>query len=277
MSSGTGDVDSVFARVLTNGGPFWSRGDGNVHAPAGFSTLLVLNVLGELGLDAAHQDLVAEAVEFLFGYQAADGAFRYSPTSGKLPCITGQALAGLGRLGYGLDPRAEAGYRWLLSKQWGDGGWRCPTQRLGRSPQTDAANPGATLFVLDAFRFRDNSPDDDAILGRGVDSLLRHWEIREPMGPCAFGLGSRFRQVEYPFWRYNHFYYVFALAHYRSARSDPRFGEAVATLREHVDDQNRIIIDAPPHDWRSYDLARKGPSQGPATQRWREIEQLLKG
>jgi hypothetical protein len=255
-----------------NGGRCWSRRDGNIHAPAGFSTLLVLNVLGELGATSESHPLIAGAIEILFRCQTDDGAFRYAPTSAKLPCITGQALAGLGRLGLAEDERAEAGYRWLLAGQRSDGGWRCATVKLGESTETDASNPGATLFVLDAFRFRENTRSDEHALGEAVASLLGHWETRIPLGPCRFGIGSRFLKTEYPFWRYNLFYYVYVLSHYRRARDDERFIDALEQLRTHLDDDGQLVVDAPPHAWQEYSFARGGRPSELATTRWREIQ-----
>lgn len=271
-----GEIQWILSRERANGGPFWSREDGNVHAPAGFSALLVLNVLGELGAARGGRPRVARAAEFLFGYQEADGAFRYAPGSGKLACIAGQALAGLGRIGAAGDDRSEAGYRWLLRGQWDDGGWRCPMARLGTSPPADASNPGATLFVLDAFRFRDNTAADEQQLAAGVDTLLRHWDTRAPLGPCRFGIGSRFRQSEYPFWRYNLFYYVYVLAHYERARRDPRFADALGLLAGQAGTDGRLIVSAPPRAWRGRSFARPGRPSDLATARWREIQALTR-
>jgi hypothetical protein len=275
MVSRAQEIRSILERERVNGGPCWSRADGNIHAPAGFSTLLVLNVLGELGATSTSDRLIADGCELVFGYQTADGAFRYAPASSKLACIAGQALAGLGRLGLGRDPRAEAGYDWLLESQREDGGWRCPTVKLGTSPETDASNPGATLFVLDAFRFRRNTPEQEERLGAGVDSLLRHWQSRAPLGPCHFGIGSRFLQVEYPFWRYNLFYYVYVLSHYPGVREDERFADALDRLATHVSDAGEITVDAPPREWRRYAFARKGEASELATRRWQEIRANL--
>lgn len=273
----TREIESILDRERENGGPRWSREDGNVHAPASFSTLLVLNVLGELGETRDSHELIAGAVELLFGNQAPDGAFRYSSTSARLPCITGQALAALGRLGVAGDPRAEAGYRSLLDGQWSDGGWRCATVKLGRSPETDASNPGATLFVLDAFRFRSSTEKDHEALAAAVGSLLDHWETRSPLGPCAFGIGSRFSKVEYPFWRYNLFYYAYVLSHYRAARGDPRFLDAVEQLRGHTDNEGRLVVDAPPRGWQQYSFCHRGTASELATERWQEIRANLAG
>lgn len=270
-----GDVRWILERERVNGGPFWSRADRNIHAPAGFSTLLVLNVLGELGATRLAHPLIADAAEFVFGYQCDDGAFRYTPGSSKLDCIAGQALAGLGRIGAAGGERAEAGFQWLLDSQRDDGGWRCPMVRLGDSAQTDASNPGATIFVLDAFRFRRNSPADEATLRSGVNSLLRHWETRVPLGPCRFGIGNRFLAVEYPFWRYNLFYYVYVLAHYKQARADTRFTEAVRQLSAHVNAAGEMVLDAPPRAWQGRSFARKDAPSELATRRWQQIRALL--
>ena len=266
-----GEIQAILDREGENGGPSWSRADGNIHAPAGFATLLVLNVLGELGADPDTHPSIAHAVDLVFGYQTDDGAFRYTPTSSKLPCIAGQALAGLGRLGLAEDPRAEAGYRWLLDRQWDDGGWRCPMVTLGRSPETDAGNPGASLFVLDAFRFRQNSPDDEQQLAAAAESLLRHWETRSPLGPCRFGIGTRFFAVEYPFWRYNLFYFVYVLSHFPVAHGDPRFLEAVDRLRGHTRGPGDVVVDSAPREWRTHSFARPGHVSRLAGQRWQEI------
>lgn len=269
------EIRSILDREGENGGPFWSRKDGNIHAPAGLSTLLVLNVLGEAGATSTSDPVITGAVDLLFENQADDGAFRYSPASSKFPCITGQALAALGRLGMAGDERAEAGYRWLLDGQWTDGGWRCATVRLGTSPQADASNPGATLFVLDAFRFRDSTSGDDDRLAGAAHSLLDHWDTRIPVGPCAFGIGSRFMKVEYPFWRYNLFYYVYVLSHYRQVRNDRRFVDALKQLRGHTDDAGQLVVDAPPRAWREYSFCHPGTASYLATERWHEIERNL--
>ncbi|HEX2894638.1 MAG TPA: prenyltransferase/squalene oxidase repeat-containing protein [Marmoricola sp.] len=265
------EIRSILDRERENGGPFWSRADGNIHAPAGLSTLLVLNVLGELGVTRATDPSIAGAIDLLFRNQTDDGAFRYSANSSRFPCITGQALAALGRLGLAGDQRAEAGYRWLLEQQWSDAGWRCATVKLGRSPETDASNPGATLFVLDAFRFRDNTREDETRLAAAAGTLLDHWETRSPLGPCTFGIGTRFAKVEYPFWRYNLFYYVHVLSHLPQVRDDPRFLDAVEQLRGHTDADGHMVVDAPPRAWQRHSFSRPGTVSMLATERWEEI------
>lgn len=285
----TAEIQDIIERRAENGGAFWSRADGSIHAPAGFSTIDVLNVLGELGATVRSHPILGEATEFVLRYQTPDGAFHYTSASSKLPCITGQVLAGLGRLGLGDDARYAAGLSWLLDHQADDGGWRCGTVRLGRSPVTDASNPGATLFVLDAFRFGrvGQGASVPAQLDRAVGSLLRHWDTKAPLGPCLFGIGSRFMKVEYPFLRYNLFYYVYVLSHFQRARADHRFVEALRELETHtqgatalrsvgptraIPHRASMVVDAPHHHWQSYSFARKGQPSALATARWEQIQ-----
>lgn len=268
-------VQDLLRRRAENGGPFWSRADGNIHAPAGFSTIDVLNVLGQLGATVeTHPDL-GGAVELVLRYQTPEGAFRYSGARSQLPCIAGQVLAALGRLGLAEDARYAGGLRWLVDHQADDGGWRCATVERGKSPVTDASNPGATLFVLDGFRpaLDRQAPAVHARLDRAVEFLLHHWETRAPLGPCLFGIGSRFLEVEFPFLRYNLFSYVYVLAHFERSSSDPRFLEALDALAAHVRD-GEMVVDSPHRAWQAYDFARRGSPSALATQRWREIERL---
>lgn len=263
-------IEKIIQRQNDYGGQFWSREDGNIHAPFGFSTIDTLYVLGEIGYLPSDNPQIAKAIDFLFSYQTTEGCFKYAPKSSKLPCLTARIIAGLAKLGLENDPRVEKSYKWMLDNQWNDGGWRCATVKLGKSPLTDASNPGTTLYVLDAFRFRDNSADDIDKLNKGVDFLLQHWEIRQPIGPCSFGIGSTFMKVEYPFLRYNLFYYVYVLSFYDLAINDKRFQDAFNQLRAKT--KNDQLFPENPHKaWTEFDFAKKGQFSEIGTKRWIEI------
>lgn len=270
------EIQTILNDHEINGGPFWSRKDGDIHAPHGYSTIDVLGVLGELGANTVDYTILSDAVEFIFQYQAEDGSFRYGKKSSKLPCMTALILAGLGRLGMAVEPRAINGFQWLLKTQWSDGGWRCNTVKLGNSPLTDASNPGTTLYVLDAFRFRKNPPSVAIQLDKGVDFLLQHWEVKIPVGPCYFGIGSRFNRVEYPFLRYNLFYYVYVLSHYPAALYDRRFKEAYEKLLSKTSNGS-IILENPHRAWRRFDFAKTSQPSELADERWQEIRNNVCG
>jgi len=267
-------IERILQRQNENGGLFWSRSDGDIHVPSGFSTIDVLSVLGEIGYSINDSSLIADAIDFIFSYQTPEGCFKYSPKSSKLPCLTARIIAGLGRLGLQNDKRIEKSYNWMLGSQCEDGGWRCQTVKIGKSPLTDASNPGTTLYVLDSFRFRENSVDDMSKLNAGVDFLLQHWDIRQPIGPCKFGIGTTFMKVEYPFLRYNLFYYVYVLSFYDIAKNDKRFLEAYDTLKEKIKD-GKLIPENPHKAWMEFDFAKKGQISEIGTKRWIEIENNL--
>jgi hypothetical protein len=168
------DVRTILEKQYDNGANFWAREDGDIHAPFGFSTIDTFFVLGEIGHSINDNSSIADAIEFVFSYQTKEGCFKYAKHSSKLPCMTARILAAYGRLGLQNDVRAERSYKWLLDSQWNDGGWRCATVKLGKSPLTDASNPGTTLYVLDAFRFRENKLDEKVKLNQGIQFLLQH-------------------------------------------------------------------------------------------------------
>lgn len=269
------EIESIISREKQNGGPFWSRADGDIHAPHGTSTIDTLGVLGQLGATCKDYPILSKAVEFLFKYQTPDGSFKYSKTSSKLPCMTARILAGMGRIGGSFGSRAEKSFQQLLETQSSDGGWRCHTVKLGKSPETDASNPGTTLYILDALRFRNNLKKDKKQIDQGIEFLLRHWVTRKPLGPCTFGIGSRFFQVEFPFLRYNLFYYVYTLSFYSEARSDHRFQEAYHTLAKKLNNGN-MILENPHRSWRKYEFAKKGKPSILATAIWNDLVQNVK-
>jgi len=100
--------------------------------------------------------------------------------------------------------------------------------------------------------------------------LLAHWETRRPLGPCHFGIGSRFLSVEYPFLRYNLFYWVHVLSFYDAACGDARFEEAFDVLHRKTEN-GRVIVESPNRGLARLAFCRRGEPSAAATKRWREI------
>lgn len=267
-------IETLLDRQAVNGGPFWSRQDGDIHAPAGFSTIDVVNAAGEFGGRADEVPALEQAAKFLLDYQNSDGSFSYSKRKSKLPCMAARILGGLGRIGLDGNGVLASSYQWLSDTQSPDGGWRCATVKRGVSEATDASNPGTTLYVLDAFRFwPDNARQFDQ-LARAVEFVLARWQTRVPLGPCNFGIGSRFMQVEYPFLRYNLFFYVYVLSHYVCCRTDSRFLAAFEMLESNVKN-DQMIVAKPHRSWADMGLVQAGQANEFASQRWREIVENL--
>ena len=264
------EIEKIISSENKNGFHYWARYDGNIHAPAGFSTIDVLYTLGDIGIKYKDYDIMKNSIDFIFTYYDGKGRFRYSKKSSKLPCISARILAALGKVGYKDDIRINECYEYLLNTQEEDGGWRCATIKKGKSIETDASNPGTTLYVLDAFLYRNNNKNEIEKLNKAIQFLLNHWDSRAPLGPCKFGIGSTFMKIEYPFIRYNIFYYVYVLSKYKKPNNDRRYKEALEILKKKTIN-DKLIIENPHKEWRKYSFSIKGNISEIASKKFREI------
>ncbi len=269
------DVSQILATRHDNGADYWATPDGRIGVGGPFSTLDSLLILSELGVPKSHEGLKG-AAELVLDACGEDGRVRVAPKGTIYPCHTAIVAAALCRNGYTRDKRVKAMLEHLLSNRFEDGGWRCMKFSGGRGPETDYSNPGVTLFALDAFRcagMNEGSRD----LNRAVETLLDHWRVRGPTGPCHFGIGTLFMQIEYPFLRYNLFYYTYVLSFYAKARRDKRFKEALVTLKEKLDDRGRVVVERPNRKLAKLKFCRRGKPSQAATKRYREIVVNIEG
>lgn len=263
------DLDKILASRHDNGADFWATPDGEIGIEKPLSTLSALIIMGELRVDKTH-DALAGAAELVFRAIRDDGRVRITKTGSIYPCYMARASVALCVSGYAGDKRITPLLEWLLANRFEDGGWRCNKFFFGHGPETDFSNPGVTLMALDAFRCAGMN-EGAADLDKAVETLLNHWTVRTPTGPCHYGIGTLFMQVEYPFLRYNLFYYVYVLSFYSKARKDARFIEAFEALRRKLDDNNQLIVERPHRKLENLDICRKGKPSEAATERYREI------
>lgn len=267
-----GDVEAILARRHDNGGDYWSTPDGRLYKGSPFSTLTSLLVLHELGVPAGHE-AVRGGIALVLDACRDDGRIRLAPGAPLYPCYTAEAARVLCRYGLERDEPLVRTVDHLLGSVHETGGWRCNFTRFGKGPETELANPGATLFALDVLRFHEELRNGREEVDRSVESLLDHWEVRSPVGPCHYGIGTLFLQVEFPFLRYNLFYWVYVLSFFGRAREDPRFREALEVLREKRDDEGEMVVERPHRRLKDLDLCARGRPSAQATARYREIEE----
>ncbi|MCX5779966.1 MAG: prenyltransferase [Firmicutes bacterium] len=264
-----GDLTQLLATRHHNGADFWATPDGRIGIERPISTLTALLIMSALKVSKSHEALQG-AVELVLRAIRDDGRVRIAPKGSIYPCHTALAAAALCRNGYGSDRRVQAVLEHLLANRFEDGGWRCNKFLFGRGPETNFSNPGVTLVALDAFRCA-GMHEGIQDLDRAVETLLDHWTVRVPTGPCHFGMGTLFMQVEYPFLRYNLFYYTYVLSFYPKARQDERYKEAFTTISKKLDGQNRLIVERPNRKLEKLDICRKGEPSEAATERYFEI------
>ncbi len=262
------DVDAIIERRHDNGSDFWATPDGRWGVGSPFSTMDCALILTELGV-ARSEPVLKGAATKLFDMWQEDGRFRAAPKGTVYPCYTANAARVLGRLGYAKDRRLKRTFEHLFDIQHTDGGWRCNTVKLGKSPVTDASNPGVTLCALDAFRFTPHL-NQDKRLDKAVKFLLAHWNTRRPLGPCEFGIGTLFMKVEYPFLRYNLFFYVYVLSFYRVAKKARPFRQALQALESKLVD-SQLVVENPNRRLAKFCFCKKGEPSRMATRRYQEI------
>lgn len=262
------DVEAILSHRNDNGGDLWATPDKRLLKGAPFSTLESVLLLLELGMKPSEPPL-KEAADLIFSTWQEDGRFKVYPQGSIYPCQTAHAADTLCHMGYASDVRLQKTFRHLLDIQYTDGGWRCNKFSFGRGPETEYSNPFPTLTVLSAFRFSDYLNKEPA-LDRAVEFLLEHWTIRKPIGPCHYGIGTLFMQVEYPFRNYNLFVYVYVLSFYNRAKKDQRFLEALKALESRMVD-GQIIVERVVPKLARLSFCKKGEPSALATIRYHEI------
>lgn len=268
------DAEAIISHRYDNGGDFWTTPDKRLLKGAPFSTLESVLFLLELGMDPT-EPLLQEAAELFFNAWREDGRFKLYPKGSILPCQTAHAASMLCHMGYAADDRLQKTFRHLLDIQYHDGGWRCEKFFFGRGPETEYSNPMPTLTALNAFRFSDYVNKEPA-LDKAVDFLLEHWTIRKPIGPCHYGIGTLFMQVEYPFRNYNLFIYVYVLSFYNRAKKDGRFLEALEALESKMVD-GQIVVERVVPKLAGLSFCKKGEPSKLGTLRYHEIIRNLGG
>jgi hypothetical protein len=266
------DIEAIIAKRYDNGDDLWTTPDRRIYKGAPFSTLESTLILAEL--EPTLTAIMKEAGELMLSLWREDGRFQIAPKSAIYPCHTANVARALCRLGYSNDNRLIKTFDHLLEIQHEDGGWRCNTYKFGRGVETTFSNPGTTLAALDAFRFSIFLNKDER-LDKAVESLLSHWETRRPLGPCHYGIGALFMKVEYPFFRYNLFFYVYVLSFYERARKDTRFLDALNVLKSKTI-EGKIIVENPNSKLANFSFCKKGETSDLATKRYHEILNNLK-
>ncbi len=260
------DIDEILSHRYDQGADFWTTPDRRLLKGAPFSAYESALFLLELGVGSDDPMLKGIALLFFEAWQQ-DGRFKLYPTGAVYPCHTIHAVHLLCMLGYSQDERVQKTLAHLLKTRHADGGWRCNKFSFGRGPETEFSNPFPTLMALNAFRL---SGCREPSLDKAVDFLLGHWETRKPIGPCHYGIGTRFMQVEYPFRGYNLFFFVYVLSFYERARRDGRFLEAYNMLKAKTAD-GQIIVERVVPKLANLAFCKKGQRSALATRRYKQI------
>ena len=77
-------------------------------------------------------------------------------------------------------------------------------------------------------------------------------------------------KTEFPFFRYNIFYYCYTLSFYKKAQKDKRFKDALIRLQEKLIN-GKMIIENPNRQSAEMDFCRKGRQSELATTKFKDL------
>ncbi|MBO1308180.1 prenyltransferase [Enterococcus sp. 669A] len=261
------DIETILSHRYDQKWDYWTTEDRRLTNGGAFSCIASANYLLELGVSP--QDPVLQKVaELLWDAWKETGEFKLYPKGPSFPCQTIPAATLLIRLGYLEDERMQITLQYLLDSRYSDGGWWCKKFYFGKGPETEHSNPLPTLNALNLFRYTEHF--NDLSLNQAIDFLLRHWETKAPIGPCHYGIGTLFMQVEYPLMDYNLFHYVYVLSFYDYARKDPRFLDAFQSLKERTVNE-QIVVERVNRKLAKLEFCKKGQVSELATKKYQEI------
>ncbi len=151
--------------------------------------------LADIGLTIHDAGLEAEAEE-IFRYQSREGTFTMPPNvQDNYFCMSAILISSLAKMGYRDDPRVIKYIRAAMGSQMPGGGWDCYGENFspeGSCPMDDMN----ILMLLGQYKdYRENPK-----LYKAIDHLLAHWEVGNNI--YGFGVGKRFRSLQYPAVKY---------------------------------------------------------------------------
>lgn len=184
----TGLVPVILAKQKKEG--YWEIPE-NFYTAKYKGTVWQLLILAELGADITDVN-IKKACEFILNHSqdCQSGGFAYSTSAKKgggrhsevIPCLTGNMVWSLIRLGYLDDPRVKLGINWIASYQrFDDGiqealkGWpydRLKAACLGK--HTCHMGAVKTLKALSEIPENQRSTDVKNTIEKGVEYILKH-------------------------------------------------------------------------------------------------------
>jgi hypothetical protein len=151
--------------------------------------------LADIGFKASELGIEKEAEE-IFRYQQHEGPFVIPPNvKDNYLCMSAILVSSLAKIGYGDDPRVKKYIRAALADQMSGGGWDCYGERF--NPEGSCPMDDLNLLMLLGQYVQYQEGD---VLTGAIDLLLKHWSREDHL--YGFGVGKRFRALEYPAVKY---------------------------------------------------------------------------
>jgi hypothetical protein len=182
-----GAVPKILARQKKDG--FWEKREDFYMRTKYKGTVWQLIILAELGADGRDARVESACVFILeFSQDLQSGGFSYvgSPKGGGyhsavIPCLTGNMVWSLIRLGRGDDPRVKRGVDWITKfARFDDGegpppkGWPYENREPCWGKHTCHSGAAKILKALAAIPEEERSPEIRRTIDAGTDYFLKH-------------------------------------------------------------------------------------------------------
>ena len=188
-------IQKLVARLKGNTTGIPAIKSGRVHYTDPGKAYWDLFFLADIGLSADDLGLQNE-VEEIFRYQSRDGSFTIPPNvQDNYFCMSAILLSSLAKMGYRDDPRIKKYIQAAMSTQMSGGGWDCYGDSFnpeGSCPMDDLN----LLMLMGQYPPYRQGP----VLSGAIDLLLSHWQNGSHL--YGFGVGKRFRSLQYPVVKY---------------------------------------------------------------------------
>jgi len=187
-------IRKIISRLKGNDVGIPAIKSGKVHYTDKEKAYWDLFFLADIGLTVTDAGLEAEAEE-IFRFQSHDGTLTMPPNvQDNYFCMSAILIASLAKLGYRDDPRVIKYIRAVMNDQM-PGGWDCYDNSYGVGDSCPMDNMNILMLLGQYLDYRSNPK-----LYGAIDNLLMHWQERTHL--YGFGVGKRFRSLQYPAVKY---------------------------------------------------------------------------
>jgi hypothetical protein len=188
-------IQKLVNRLKGNSAGIPAIKSGKVHYTEAGKAYWDLFFLADIGLSIKDSGLGSEAEE-IFRFQSADGSFTIpANVRDNYFCMSAILLSSLARMGYRDDPRVIKYTRAAMSAQMPGGGWDCYGESFSAEGSCPMDDMNILMLLGQYLQYRENFQ-----LHGAIDHLLEHWKERNSR--YGFGVGKRFRSLQYPAVKY---------------------------------------------------------------------------
>ncbi len=205
-----------------------------------------LYFLADIGFKAWHLDIGSEVSDILKS-QLPDGSFLTEPgIKSNYYCVSAIMLSILARIGYAETPPLTYYVERLLKEQHPGGGWHCEDYHSEACPM-DNLNILMLLGQYEALH-------EDHRFNGALDFLLNHWENRDSRyRPSGFGIGRRYRSLQYPATKYGILRILDAVSLFPYGVSHPSFRDMLGYVQAKAH-EGCYYAEMPPHAYKDFDF-----------------------